>query len=370
MSKVKKSLLIIACSVLLVSVCVVSLYFYAEKEINKEKFVIPEEEMTVKAELKSAPSDILSYTEGLYKAAFTSETTVTKYVSVDIPEESIKTNNLSDDDYKVLLFAKSQYIDYIKSRYTEYEDVIGDKVTDIRPYEFEAGDISGECIMTEGHTDDNGNVTDDAYYYFNVEVYGLDYPIYNKELTKQYQTFAIKENIHILDDFKNEISNMGEVIDENIEITSGSVSGKIDKFRNQLVSFDISHTYTCYFTFQFENEYERLDAVEFCFDYVVTENYTFNWFGAYLTSGFMYMNPGDEEAIPLDVNIGEGDYKLTFKSSDESKVTVSEDGLVTAVSVTDSPVELKYNLTYNGYNYSGSCFVTVTQLTISETEVS
>lgn len=370
MSKVKKSLLIVLCSVFLVSLCVISLYLYAKKEINKEKFIVPEENMAVNAELKTAPSDILSYTQGLYTAAFTDETTVTKTVSIDIPDESIKTNNLSDDDYKILLFAKSQYIDFIKSKYTEYENIGGDKIKDIRPYDFEAGDISGKCIMTEGITDDNGNVSDVDFYCFNAEVSGLEYPIYNKELTKQYQTFAIGENIHILDDFKNEISDMGEVIDENIEITSGSVSGKIDKYRNQLVSFSISHTYTCYFTFQFENEYERLDAVEFCFNYIVTENYGFNWYGAYLTSGFMYMNPGDETAIPLDVNIGEGDYKIVFSSSDESKVTVSDDGLVSAVSDTDKPVEIKYSLKYKGYDYTGSCFVTVTSLTISETEVS
>ncbi len=369
MSKKKRNLLIIAGLVLLIAICSVSLYFYAKKEINKPKFIVPENKKSSAVEIPNSPSGILSYVEELYAKSFTDEVCVSKTVSLSIPDDSVK-SELPEADNKIALMVKDQYLNYLDSLYKKYEDVIGNKVENIRPLEFDVGDINGNVVMTEGKTDDNGNITDEDYYFFDVPVKGLDYPVFDDTSPRQYKSFGIDENRHVYDDLKKEVKDLGTVSSDHFEITSAGISGKIDKVRNKLHNLSISHTYRCCFSFQFDNEYTSLGNIDFELTYIVTENYTFNWYGAYFSDNFYYINTGDEKALPLNVNVGEGKYKLKLKSSDDSKVKVDSDGVIDALAVTDKdkPVVIDMSFEYNGYKYSDKCYITVTDLEISETE--
>lgn len=369
MSKKKKALLIAAGLVLLIAICSVSLYFYAKNEINKPKFIVPENKKSAAVEIPNDSPGIMSYVEELYNKSFTDEVTVSKSVNLNIPDDSI-VSQLSESDNKIAVMVKNQYLNYLHSLYKEFENIPGDKVENIRPLDFEVGDLEGNASMTEGKTDDKGNVSDENYYFFDVPVKGIDYPVFNDKSSGRYKTFAIEENKHVYDDLQKEIKNLGEVYSDHFEVISGGVSGKIDKFRNKLLNISISHTYKCCFTFQFDNEFITLGCVDFELTYTVTENYTFNWYGAYFTDEYVYINEGDEKALPLNISVGEGKYKLVLKSSDDKKVTVNDEGLIDAVAVTDKdkPVVIDMSFEYNGYKYSGKCYVTVTDLEISETE--
>lgn len=369
MSKMKRNLLIIAGLILLIGVCSVSLYFYAKKEINKPKFIIPDNKKAAAVDIPNSSSGILSYVEELYGKSFTDEVSVSKTVSLNIPDDSIK-SELPEADNKIALMVKNQYLNYLDSLYKEYESVIGNKAENIRPLEFDVGDIDGDAVMTEGKTDDNGNISEDDYYFFDIPIKGLPYPVFDDASPRQYKSFAIEENRHVYDDLKKEVKDLGTVCSDHFEITSAGISGKIDKVRNKLLNLSISHTYRCCFSFQFDNEYISLGNVDFELSYTVTENYTFNWFGAYFSDNYFYINTGDEKALPLAVNVGEGKYKLKLKSSDDSKVSVDSEGVIEALEVTDKekPVVIDMSFEYNGYTYSDKCFVTVTDLEISEAE--
>lgn len=369
MSKKKRNLLIASGFVLLIGLCSVSLYFYAKKEINKPKFIVPENKKIAAVDIPNSPSEILSYVEELYNKSFTDEVCVTKSVSLSIPDDSFK-SELSESDNKIALMVKNQYLNYLDSLYDEYENVIGNKAESVRRLEFDVGDIDGDVVMTEGKTDDKGNVTEDDYYFFDIPIKGLDYPVFDDTSSRQYKSFGIEENRHVYDDIKKEIKDLGTVCSDHFEITSSGISGKIDKVRNKLLNLSISHTYRCCFSFQFDNEYSSLGNIDFEMTFTVTENYSFNWYGAYFTDKYVYVNNGDEKALPLVVSIGEGKYNIKLKSSDESKVKVSSEGVIDALSVTDEskPVEIDMSFEYNGYKYSDKCYITVTDLEISETE--
>ena len=63
--------------------------------------------------------------------------------------------------------------------------------------------------------------------------------------------------------------------------------------------------------------------------------------------------------ISLRVTTSPSKETVTFESSDTSKVTVSETGVITGVDVTSSPVTVTASFEKNGVTYSDTCKVTV-----------
>lgn len=63
----------------------------------------------------------------------------------------------------------------------------------------------------------------------------------------------------------------------------------------------------------------------------------------------------------VDENASQEDFSVSFVSSDPSVCTVSDNGMIEAVSVSDSPVTVTVTLVYLGKTYTDSCLVYVTE---------
>ena len=77
----------------------------------------------------------------------------------------------------------------------------------------------------------------------------------------------------------------------------------------------------------------------------------------------IHKNGYEELAVKanVDENASQEDFTVSFVSSDPSVCTVSDNGMIEAVSVSDSPVTVTVTLVYLGKTYTDSCLVYVTE---------
>lgn len=77
----------------------------------------------------------------------------------------------------------------------------------------------------------------------------------------------------------------------------------------------------------------------------------------------IHKNGYEELAVKanVDENASQEDFSVSFVSSDPSVCTVSDNGMIEAVSVSDSPVTVTVTLVYLGKTYTDSCLVYVTE---------
>lgn len=77
----------------------------------------------------------------------------------------------------------------------------------------------------------------------------------------------------------------------------------------------------------------------------------------------IHKNGYEELAVKanVDENASQEDFSVSFVSSDPSVCTVSDNGMIEAVRVSDSPVTVTVTLVYLGKTYTDSCLVYVTE---------
>lgn len=368
MSRKKKVLLVIVGMACLLGVCMFLLSIYARKVINKEKFIKPEEIVEAAVEIPAADDEKLAYAQDAFNGAFGEEAVVSKSYSIEVPDDSVKTD-MKPEDEAILRHFKNSYVSYAASLYEGYDKVLGSEVEDKRFFEYDMTTIDTTDVI-DGTENEDGTVTPDGYYHFSITYPAQGYVTFTESGMKTFDTFGIDENKHIIDDIKAEIAPMAEVIGEHLELVECSSSGRISKDRNKIEDAVLTHKYTVEVTLQFVGDYKELGVAEISFDYIVRENYSFKWYGAYFTGRAMYMNPKDDNQAPLYIYVSEeatkDDYVLEFKSADESRVKINSEGRVEALAVTDDPVEISVKLEYKGKIYEDSCLVTVTDLEIEE----
>lgn len=351
MTKKKSTILTVLGLILLVVCCGVFFTIYAHYTINKPKFEVPEEVLSAKQSIPAQESEKYDYIVSSYNSAFCDETNITKSVDLSVDDNTV-ISDMSDADNASLKLIKGSLIDYTDLLYVQYDKLPGEKAHDFRNADSDDNDIIS-CEMTEGETDDKGNVTDDEYYFFTAELTAAANNDYNQK---------------IIDGVIKKVSEMAYVTDYDISLKSYTVSGKIDKVRDKLCDISFDFVWSVDVKLDFKGDYSSLGKVNLSFECNVNESYTFVWYGAYFTSENVYMNISDENTLPVVVSVADDaektDYVLKFTSSDSESVEVDSDGIVTAEKVTSEPVTVTVLLKYKGHTYKSQCRVTVTDMEV------
>lgn len=359
LSKKSKGLLIALGVIALLGTCVICVSAYAKKLMNEPKFVVPEDEPPVSATpIPESDADKLLYVEKLFAGSFGKGNNISKKTEYSVDDETI-ISNAKDSDLAIIKYAKNQILGVSGETYDTLEKIEGNTVT--APNFAVIGGIN-ECSFEQGRTEENGEIKDDDFYFFEFAL--------STESVENSTVFSLSADKEFLAYISESFSEMFKITNINTELTSCAVSGKADRIYDQLRQIKFARTYLVNAEIEFIGEYSALGKINIQFETTATDKYDFNWYGARFTDKTLYMNPEDEKTLPASVTVADGteqnEFVLSFVSSDESIVSVSKEGIITAVKASDEPVEITMTLEYKGITFADTCLVTVTDLEVEE----
>lgn len=372
LSRKAKAALLAAGLILLIGVCCLCVTLYAKSVINAPKFEKPEEApLPSVTEIPASEAEKLAYLEKLYTESFCKGAQVSYHTDISVDDGSI-TVDCNDADLGVLKYAKGSVLSHLSGKYDSCDKMSGNmmKITPAVALTTEkivpGFALTPENIITltleQGKTGDDGEVTEDEFYFFSGEAVTSD------PLPANYAAFSAEKDTAAAKALLEDIADSCAVSEINTEITSCSFEGKIDRVYDHLIYIHFTRVYTVSAVLDFTGDYASMGKVKISFEYKASDCYDYNWFGARFTEKAVYLNPGDFEALPasvvVDENAASEDYELTFDVSDESIVTVDEGGVITAIKASETPVKVKMTLKYLGMEFSDECSVTVTEMEV------
>lgn len=359
LSKKAKGFLIALGVLALLGTCIVCVSAYAKKLMNEPKFEIPEAAPLASAtEIPQSDAQKLLYVEKLFAGSFGKGNNVSKKTEFSISDELI-VSSAKDSDLAVIRYAKGQILDAVRETYDSFEKAEGSEVS-APSFAGNPGII--ECTFEQGRTGDDGEIEDENYYFFEFEISPADAgksAAFNLESDKKIPAFLSEK-----------LAEMCRINDFKPELISCAVNGKADRVYDQLNQISFERTYLAEAEVEFIGEYSALGKINIQFEITAIDKYDFIWYGAKFTEKALYMNPEDEKTLPAEATVADGteqsEFTLSFVSSDESIVSVSEEGIITAVKSSDKPVEITMTLEYRGFTFTDKCLVTVTDLEVKE----
>lgn len=363
MTKKKKIVLAAVIIAILFSACFVCVSIYAKKVINTPKFEVPDPEPV--ESLVEIPEDFvgkMSYIHSLYGDAFNSEVEVKKHNEYNFDYDSIE-SSLSSPDLNILKYAMNGVNGIIGSNYLSYDYTPADKA-EKQPFTIYASGAE-TCEITQGQTDEEGNIKDDGFYFFNVSIYPK-----SAAFAPMADAFGLERSEKIMKNLSETLADTCKIVSYDITVSSLSLDGKADRVRNQLNKIRLCRSFDVKVELEFIGAYEALGSQTLKFKYNAADVYEFSWYGAHFTKQAIYMNPADMVNLPLSVTTNaeatKDDYSISFTVSDESVIEVDEDGIITAHKETDAPATVNMEFTYRGITYTDTLEVTVTELEVDE----
>ncbi len=356
----KRNIILIALIVtVLIGACFFTVTIYAKNQLNKPKFVMPEQPAAESVtELPGDKAAICSYVNRLYAAEVSADDVEGSFnTSVNL-DEDIKAD-LKEADLSLLNFIRGGASGKIAEFYPSASNVLMTEAEDFPALEVSPEKIS-EYTAEQGHTDEEGNVSDDAYYFITLTVdpASLD-------------TSSLTES----DVFKKIEETLAPAAKlENVEITAESqtISVKIDRVADRILTVDTSTVYTVKADAAFTDDYKALasgESAEFTMPYKTNEHIGFSHYGAAFTQPAMAVKKGDMKALPASVTVNseatKDDYKLTFEPSDKSAVSIDEDGVMTVNAEGEKEITVTMTLEYDGHTYTDDLTVYITEKEVS-----
>ena len=359
-NKNKRNIILIVLIVtVLIGACFGTVTIYAKKQLSKPKFVMPEQPAAQSAtELPQEKAAICSYVNGLYSAAVSADDVEGSFnTSVNL-DEDIKAE-LKDADLSLLNYIRGNASGKISEFYPSAANVLMTEAEDFPAFEATPASVT-EFTAEQGHTDEAGNVSDDAYYFITLTVDPASV-----------DTSALTEG----DVYKKIEETLAPAASlENVEITAESrtVSIKIDRVADRILTVDISTVYSVKADASFTDDYKALasgESVEFTMPYKTNEHIGFSCYGATFTQPAMAVKKGDMKALPASVTVNseatKEDYKLTFEPSDKSAVSIDEDGVMTVNADGEKEITVTMTLEYDGHTYTDDLTVYITGMEVA-----
>ncbi|MCR5522466.1 MAG: hypothetical protein K6F64_02360 [Clostridia bacterium] len=365
MKKSSRIILGVFTVVLLLGACFGSVGLYAKKALNKPKFIKPED-----APIASA-SRLPSQQQEAYELIMR---VYTDTVNADDIEGNWHTEAeingdivtpFSQADNAIISYAKGDIAGKISELYPSASGVKMTEAEDIPDIRVPASDITGftaEC----GKTDENGNVTEDDYYFITLTV--------NPDAVKDDKITESDIFSSIKDGFK-EVFTVDEA---DIKLKSVVYSFRIDRVTDDLLNAEITREYDAKAKITLTDKYSALvpgessKQAETEFPYKAVTKMSFSHYGAKFTQRSMAVSPNDIKALPASVTVNsettKDDYKLTFEPSAQGYVTIDEDGVMTVEKASETPIIITMTLDYDGHIYTDELTVYITELEV-ETNV-
>lgn len=362
MKKKTKILLGVLCALVALGICFTAIGFYAKNEIEKERFQMPE--LQPEPSVTALPTDgaqAAAYVQRLYAAALAADDVeLSLHTDVDLGGEATLPFAAVDND--LLLFVRDGAGGQIAALYPSISDtVMRDEA--VKPQLPLTGEVQ-ECTAVQGQTDEEGNVTEDQFYFITLT---LD-PAAMK--TQTMLESEVGKGIR-------EILAPAAAVDK-AEITpqSMTLSAKIDRLTDQLLTVDVARAYQVDATVTLTDAYAALSAertVPVSLPYRTVEHFSFRHYGARFTERAIVVQANDMKQLPAAVAVNakatKADYKLTFEVSHPDLISVDADGVLSvAKKIEPVTASVKMKLEYDGHTYEDTLTVYVTDLEV-ETNV-
>ena len=372
-SKKKSIALIIIIIILLIGICFATLAVYAKREFNKPKFRIPEEEpVSSMTELPEGKEALVAYVNSLYEKALKADTAEGSW-HTDVNFGGDIITPFAQADQSILTYIKDNAGGEIASLYPNESEVKMSQAEIAPSVAINAADVT-EFTAEQGHTDDNGNVSDDGFYFirFVIEPKSVDTGAFSESSV---YTEAVKK-----------LSEIADITESEFEAEELSYSFKINRITDEISNVDISGKYKIKSILQLKPDFAGLLPAEqdsmiasVELPYNTDQHISFKWYGCRFTQRSMAVKPSDMKALPADIRVNseatKDDFKLTFTPSVQDAVSIDADGVMTvsknAVQVlagSDEPVIINMKLDYEGKTYSDDLIVYITELEV-ETDV-
>ena len=364
MSKTAKRALIALAIVALLGACFASVGVYAHYTFNKPKFPKPDGTLQSASALPETKEAVFDYVSSLYEKAVSADDvegswhTDVKLKDYDTPLSA----PFSDADKTLIAYVieHANDDDLLKNAYPKQEKVLQCKEKGVFLPEITAENVP-DYTAERGRYNDDGDYVDDNYYFITLEV---DPATVDPAAVTESETF------------KNITGMLTAAFTvEDAELTPQRVQYKYKVFRplDQLVSLEITRTYQVRATLLPDEVFAPLitdggktAAVEL--PYESTEKISFKHYGAYFTQSSIVRNPGDMDALPASVTVGDDtapeDFTLTFTPSADGLVEIDSDGVMTVKGVQEDPLTVTMTLVYGGHTYTDTLTVYLTELEV------
>lgn len=364
LSKKAKTLLIILGLLLLIGTCCLCVALYAKKIINTPKFEVPEPAPLASATpLPEGDAEGLAYIEKLFGESFAKGAEVTFRTDISVPSDSIS-SDASGADTNIIKFMSGQLLGSISENYTSYSNTRGDLVKNVPLFTLSAAELD-DIELTQGRTDDKGEIQDEDFYFFNIDA--------SAEAAKAGKCVFVTENDKAAyESFKKQLASAFVISDEDFELFESKIEGKIDRVYDQLVNISFSRAYhvKAVITPAADSGISEIGKITISFDFKASDKFDFRRYGARFTEKALYFNPGDFETLPAQVTVADGteqnEFEIKYTVSDDTVAEVDADGVITALKASETPVKVTMTFKYNGMTFTDECSVTVTDLEVKK----
>ncbi|MBR4727071.1 MAG: hypothetical protein IK080_04190 [Clostridia bacterium] len=358
MTKKTKILLGVLCALVALGICFTAIGFYAKNEIEKPRFQMPEE--TPQASVTQLPADgaqAAAYVQRLFAAALAADDVeLSLHTDVDLGGDA--TLPFADADNDLLLYIRDQAGGQIAALYPTFSNTVMRNEADKPQLPLPANVL--EYTSEQGHTDENGEVTDDQYYF----------------ITMTLDPAAIDTQAMLASDV---FRGVGEILApaaavDKAEITPQTLtlSAKIDRVTDQLLTVDVTRGCQIDAAVTLSDAYAALSAekaAQVTLPYQTTEHFSFFYYGARFTERAIVVKANDMKQLPAAVNVNadttKDDYKLTFEVSHPDMLSVDADGVLSvAKKIEPVTATVKMTLAYDGHTYEDTLTVYITDLEV------
>ena len=153
-----------------------------------------------------------------------------------------------------------------------------------------------------------------------------------------------------------------------------NVRFKVDRTNGHLNTVEITRSFRVTAAVALTETYRALTEdgkAEISVPYLTTQTISFNYYGLSFSKRQIVMRPGDEEYMPVSLNLRPGatddDFKVTVTCSDPDALEADDDGLLIAKHATDEPVTVTAVMEYNGHTYTDTLIVHLTDMELEAT---
>lgn len=354
-SKKKSVIAVFLILAVIISCCVGAVGFYVKKYVPEATVELAEEP---KPSLTAAPEKdgFADYLGTLVaKTADSDKVKTTLEANLSIDEDTV-TMDASDADVSILKYALNSMLGGVSEQYEKHEGKFGDGFADVPEITFTGADIT-EFSFEQGvvKEDDEGSKHELDFYYFNVTVDGK-----NEAVGK---AFDSKDINTVIDTAASRLSEMLTVSSHEVGDAVYRIEGKTNRLTDELQEFKLITEYPVKLNVKFAGDYAALGEKAISFTYRVEKKYIYTWAGITIDEDMAIVALGEEKQLTVNAVIEEGaandEFKLTFESTDESIATITKEGLVSGLKVSDKPVTVRMTLEYKGNVYTDECQVYV-----------
>ncbi len=259
----------------------------------------------------------------------------------------------------VMDFIKGDILSVLDPLYPENSKGLFGKEPDRVPaLKLTAADVAeAECVV--GQTDDEGNLNDEDYYFTTLKLNAEG--AYANSKSGIGQTFGLEKTQAVVDQMKKAFAEIYKA--DSVTQEAGDFTVRLKTLRENDHIASVTLERNCVVTVKgtWIGKLSAFGANEMTFTVRVTDTYNYRYAGISFDLDEVVVEPGDSNtalSVTAVMNDDE-DYTVSFRSEDESRVTLDELGYITGKKAGADPVTVTVTLQYMGNTFTDTCKVWV-----------